>query len=134
MNEDLVEHLLGEVVVTRQQFTTATEAFTTATEAFNDATKHIKWNRINTIIQYVLISVVVLMLGAGAVYYTSEKKASCVRGNDLRLDITSSLDSNAAAIGFAIAIVSAAPDEKFKEYMEVYDDQPKPKVLELREC
>lgn len=134
MNDELVERLLEEVVETRKLFATATETFSTATQSFNNATKHIKWNRRNTVIQYVLISVVVMMLCVGVVYYNSERKASCHRGNDLRLDISSSLDSNAAAIGVAIAIVSAAPEEKFEEYMDIYNEQEKPEVLELREC
>ena len=134
MNDELVERLLEEVAATRKLFATATEAFTTATTSFNDAARSINWNRRNTIIQYVLISIVVLMLAGGTIYYTSEKTAACERGNDLRLDITSSLDDNAAAIGFALAVVSDAPDEKFQEYMDVYNDQAKPEVLELREC
>jgi len=127
MNDELAEKLLTELVETRK-------SFTTATESFNTATAQIKWNRINTVIQYVLIAVVAIMLGLGVTYYMDEKQAACERGNDLRVQIALSLDFNATAIGAALAVVSGASPETFDDYMDVYENQEKPPILELREC
>lgn len=120
MNDELVERLLDELSATRQ--------------SFDAATAQIKWNRRNTIIQYILIAVVLIMLFGGLVYYLDDQKASCEHDNDLRISISNSLDSNAWAIGVALAVVSNASDETFREYMEVYGKQDKPQVLELRDC
>lgn len=120
MNDTQVERLLDELARTR--------------ESFDTAITQIKWNRINTVIQYCLIVAMFVMGTLGAIYYLDEKHAQCERGNDLRMSITNSLDANAAAIGIALATVSGAPDDAFREYMEVYSEQDKPSALELREC
>lgn len=127
MRDEQVERILNELARTR-------ESFDAATETFNTAIEHIQWNRRNTIIQYFLIFLVVCMLGMGSIYYLNEKHANCVRGNDLRVAIVDAIDSNARAIGTALAVVSNAPDAKFKEYMEVYNQQDKPLALETRKC
>jgi hypothetical protein len=134
MNDELVERLLEEVVATRTLFATATEAFTDATTSFNEATGHIKWNRTNTVIQYVLIVAVALIMALGFVYYKDDKRETCERGNDLRMSIQNSLDANAAAIGVALVIVADAPEGTFQEYMKAYQEQDKPEALKTREC
>ena len=120
MKEEQVDRLLEELARTR--------------ESFDQAIKSIKWNRFNTIVQYVLISVIVVMLAVGTNYWVAEKRASCERGNDLRRDIQNSLDKNAGAIGIALTIVTGAPDERLQEYIDAYNQQDKPAVLRLREC
>jgi hypothetical protein len=127
MQDEQVERLLEELVRTR-------ESFDSATVSFDAAIKQIKWNRINTIIQYALIAIVLIMLFFGSIYYLGEKNASCERGNDLRSDISDSLDSNALAIGAALVIVTGAPQERFDDYIDAYAQQNKPEVLTLRNC
>lgn len=102
--------------------------------SFDEAIKQVKWNRINTIVQYVLIAIVIFMLGFGVIYYLNEKKMACVRGNELRVDIQESLDSNAASIGAALVVVAHASNEDFQKYLDVYNQQNKPEVLNLRSC
>lgn len=120
MNDEQVERLLTELSETRK--------------SFDAAIGQIKWNRINTIIQYVLLAIVLVMIVLGVSYYLDEQRAACIRGNDLRTSIQNSLDSNAAAIGTALVIVADAPKEKFIEYMEAYAQQEKPPALKTREC
>lgn len=120
MNDEQVERILVELTATRK--------------SFDAAINQIKWNRINTTIQYVLIAIVALMFGFGIRYYLDEKQATCERGNELRAKIVNSLDTNAAAIGIALVIVTDAPNEKFIEYMEAYGEQEKSPALELRDC
>lgn len=120
MNDDQVERLLKELVETRK--------------SFDKAAEQIRWNRINTIIQYCLTAVIVVMIILGVSYYLDEKQATCERGNDLRRAIDHSLNSNAHAIGTALVIVTNASDEKFNEYMEAYNQQDKPPALKLRDC
>jgi len=120
VNDEQVERILTELTKTR--------------ESFEAAINQIRWNRINTAIQYVLLAVVVVMLGVGVKYYLDEKQLSCERGNDLRQDIQSSLDSNAASIGATLVIVTDAPEGIFQEYLDIYNQQNEPEVLRLRSC
>lgn len=120
MDEDLVEQLLQELRETRKTFEHAIVA--------------IRWNKINTIVQYVLISVVVLMLVFGVLYYLDDKREACERGNATRASIQISLDAHAAAIGTALAIVTDAPDARLQEYLEAYADQADPEILKPRQC
>jgi hypothetical protein len=127
MNENQIDQLLQELVSTRK-------SFDAATASFNAATRQIRWNRINTTIQYVLIFVVAVMFCFGVVYYLDQQRESCERGNALRTSIKDSLDSNAIAIGVALAVVSDAPEGKFQEYLNEYGKQEKPEALKLRNC
>ena len=120
MNDDQIERLLAELTATRK--------------SFDAAVTTIRWTRINTIIQYVLLSVVAGMIIFGVLYYLDDKQESCERGNELRVAIRDSLDSNAASIGIALSIVTDAPHERFEEYMEAYNQQEKPPALDLRNC
>ena len=127
MNDELVERLLAELVETRK-------SFADATVSFNKATSQIKWNRVNTAIQYILIVAVVIIMAAMGIYYMDERKEACERGNTLRAQIAISLDYNAAAIGAALAAVTGASPETLQDYMDAYNSQEKPPVLHLREC
>lgn len=128
MTDEQLERFIQEMVKTR-------ESFDTATETFSKAIKQIKWNRVNTIIQYVLIAIVLVMFGLGIRYYLEEKQASCERSNDFRVSVQSSMVSNARAIGVALAVVTGAPDSRFQEYMDAYNEaQDTPDILDLREC
>lgn len=127
MRDEQVERILAELANTR-------ESFDNATAAFNTAINQIRWNRINTIIQYCLLGLVLIMLVLGGLYYLGEKQDECERDNTLRSNISSSLDSNAIAIGTALVIVTNAPQERFDEYIQAYAKQNKPEVLALREC
>lgn len=120
MNDEQTERLIEELSRTR--------------ESFDEAIRQIKWNRINTVIQYIMLVVVVIILIFGASYYLDEKKASCERGNELRSDISNSLDTNARAVGAALVIVTGASPERFAEYVDAYNQQDKPEVLKLRSC
>jgi len=120
MKDEQVDQLLEELRATR--------------ESFDRATSSIKWNRFNTIVQYVLIAFVMVIIGSGVIYYLHERKVACERGNDLRITVQGSLDNNAAAIGAALVIVTGASQERFQEYMDAYNQQEKPDILELREC
>lgn len=120
MNDEQVERILAELVTTRK--------------SFDAAIGQIRWNRINTAIQYVLLALVVIMFSLGTRYYLDEKRATCERGNELRLSIVDSLDSNAAAIGLALVIVTDASEESFKEYMDAYNQQEPPPALGVRDC
>lgn len=127
MKDELAEQLLNELVETRKSFSNATNSFSTAVN-------QIKWNRRNTVIQYALIAVVIIMICLGVAYYLDDRHAACQRGNDLRLSIMISLDHNAASIGAALGVVTGASPEKVNEYMDAYYRQPKPPGLELRDC
>ena len=127
MKDEMAEQLLAELIATRKSFSDATNSFSTAID-------QIKWNRRNTVIQYVLIAVVICMIGFGVAYYLDEKHAACERSNDLRLAVMISLDHNAASIGAALGIVTGASPDTVADYMQAYFDQPEPPGLELREC
>lgn len=127
MNDEQAERFITELIETRR-------VFNDAMETFKGATNSIRWTRINTTVQYVLLVAVLFLYTFGAAYYINDKHASCVRGNDLRVSIGDSLDANATAIGVALTVVTEAPQEKFEQYLEVYNRQPKPPALELRDC
>lgn len=131
MNEERIERLLDELESTRKTFEAAGKTFETAV-------KQIKWNKINTIIQYTMLVVVGFMLIFGFFYYLRDKKAACQRGNQTRTAIQVSLDNNARAIGIALVIVADVPQEEIpqilEEYMEVYLEQADPEILQHREC
>ncbi len=120
MNDEQVEQLLVELGKTRQ--------------SFEKAIGQIKWNRINTFIQYGMLALLLVMVVCGIVYYLDDKQEACERGNEFRVAIQNSLDSNAASIGIALTIVTGASEERFLEYMEAYNQQEKPDILELRDC
>lgn len=120
MKEEQVDRLLEELAKTR--------------ESFDVAARSIKWSRRNTIIQYGLIFVVVCMLLSLGLYYKNQQHAACVRGNDLRMSIATSLDNNAAAIGASLVIVTGASPEDFDAYMDAYSQQAKPEALKIRGC
>lgn len=120
MDDAQVEELLSELSKTR--------------ESFEKAIGAIRWNKINTVIQYCLILVVAVMMGLGVVFYLDQRQEDCERGNETRAAISGSLDSNATAIGVALATVAGASADTFQEYLDVYNSQPKPEVLQPREC
>lgn len=134
ITEEQLTQLIGEFSETRK-------SFDQATEKFGEAVHQIKWNRRNTKIQYALIVLVVIAYISGVLFYIqdqedyrSDQRAACVRGNEIREQISVSLDSHATAIGVALTVVSEAPQEKFEQYLEIYRQQPKPEALVLREC
>lgn len=120
MDDAQVELLLSELSETRKSFDAAIGA--------------IRWNRINTIIQYILIVIVMVMSLLGVVYYLDQRREDCERDNSTRAAFEDSLDANAAAIGVALATVSGAEAAVFQEYLEVYAAQPKPEALQPRSC
>lgn len=103
-------------------------------ESFDKAISAVRWNRVNTIILYVLIGVVFLL---GALFVRdslSERHNNCERDNALRAAVLESNMDTAAAIGAAIAAVSNASPEQYAEYLEVYRNQKPPEALNPREC
>jgi hypothetical protein len=120
MNDELVEQLLSELSKTR--------------ESFDSVVKTIRWTRANTIIQYVLLTIVLIMGAVGVIYYADDKREQCERGNEFRVAISNSIDSNAAAIGLTLVEMTGSSPERFEEFLEVYQSQAKPEILEPREC
>ena len=120
MDEDQLERLLVELAATRA--------------SLDAATKAIKWNKINTIIQYCLLFAVFVMGTVGVVYYFDDRRRNCEAGNETRQAINEAIDVKAAAIGFAIAVVSNAPEEALERYLEIYNEQADPAILSPREC
>jgi len=119
MNDELLGELISELRETRK--------------SFEDAIQSIKWNKRNTVIQYVLI-VVVFFLGAiGVINYMNYKQQSCERGNELKIAVDHGQRENAFAIGAALAVVFNAPQERLDQYLAAYDEQ-RPERIELREC
>jgi predicted negative regulator of RcsB-dependent stress response len=119
MNDELLGELISELKETRT--------------SFNDAINSIKWNKRNTVIQYILI-VVVFFLGALAfISYRNYQQQSCERSNELKIAVDTSSRENAFAIGAALAVVFNAPQERLDQYVAAYNDQ-RPQRIELREC
>jgi hypothetical protein len=127
MNDELAEKLLVELAETRQ-------SFVTAAEAFDKAIKQIRWNRVNTAIQYLLLFVVIIMIGFAVDYYFDDKRESCERGNELRSSIVTYSEHEAARIGIALTVVTGASEDKFEEYMEAFRSQDVPEAFQLRDC
>ena len=127
MDEGQVESLLGKVDEL------LTELAGTR-EEFSKVVSSIKWNRINTIIQYCLIVIVFLIGSAVVANYVSYRNAACNRSNELKTYVSQSQDNNALAIGVALAAVLGGSEEQLQQYLDVYNVQQKDQVLELREC
>lgn len=119
MNDELLGELISELRDTRA--------------SFNDAINSIKWNKRNTVIQYILI-VVVFFLGALAlISYQNYQHQTCERSNDLKITVDNGMRENAFAIGAALAVVFNAPQERLDQYLAAYDEQ-RPERITLREC
>lgn len=128
MNEEQVETLLNELRATRA-------SFDAANEVFSAAIKSIKWNRINTAIQYCLIVLVFVFGAIATMSYINYKDASCDRSNDLRITVAAGMEQNAFAIGSALAVVFNADQESLEKYLQAYNDQrPTREILQLRNC
>jgi hypothetical protein len=122
-----VNELLEELVLTRESFVTANHAFERAINA-------IRWNRINTIIQYALIILVFVLGWVGVMNYMNYRQQNCERSNEQRLTIQASMQQNAFAIGVALQTVFNAPDERFQEYLDAYNAQTPQEAFAIREC
>jgi hypothetical protein len=120
MNDEQLDQLLLELGKTR--------------ESFDSVVKTIKWTRINTIVQYALLAVVLVMGCLGVIYYLDDKRENCERGNEFRAAIDNTMTENATAIGAALVIVAGASHDDFLAYMEAYNDQPRPEILKPRSC
>jgi hypothetical protein len=120
MNDELVEQLLSELSKTR--------------ESFDSVVKTIRWTRFNTIVQYALLVMVLIMGGIGVAFYLDDKQEQCERDIKFRDAIADSVDSNAMAIGLALVEVSGASPDRFQDYVEAYQHQDQPEILELRSC
>jgi hypothetical protein len=120
MNDEQLDQLLSELSKTR--------------ESFDSVVKTIRWTRINTIVQYALLAVVLIMGSLGVAYYLDDKRENCERGNEFRASIDNTMTANAAAIGAALVTVTGASHEDFLEYMEAYNHQPRPEILKPRSC
>lgn len=108
--------------------------FSAASDYFSQAVGQIKWNRRNTIIQYVLSTVLAVVMIAGGLFYWQEHHEQCLERNEIRSTIVESLDDHARAIGLALVAVTNAPPEKVEEYMASYRNQFHPPILELQDC
>lgn len=120
MNAEQVDRLIDELSETRK--------------SLDSAVKAIRWNKINTVIQYVLLFAVFLMGTIGVAYYFNDRRDQCDRDNNLRAAVNDSFDTQAGSIGIALSVVSNASPEKLQQYIEVYRNQPRPEALSQRSC
>lgn len=127
MNDEQADKLLQELASTR-------ESFDKTSKTFEDAVSSIRWNRINTIIQYCLIVVVFLLGALGFAFYSNEQREECEEANLFRITVVEAMEENAFSIGAALAIVFNASDESLNEYLQAYTDQHTEDRFPLREC
>lgn len=120
MNHEQMDKLLFELAATR--------------ESFDVAIERVRWNKINAMIQYLLLSAALIFGVIGFAYYRSEQHAACVSDNQMRADFRNELQQQAAAIGVSISIVSGAEEGKYEEYIKLYGDQMHSEFLMPREC
>lgn len=120
MNDEQVDKLIAELAATRK--------------SLDAAVTTIRWNKVNTIIQYVLIVLVFIIGAVGIGYYFDQRHEDCVRGNETREAINKRVDASAAAVGVAIATLGDIPQETVDQYVELYRITVEPTVLQPRSC
>lgn len=117
-----------------EQLETLIEELRLTRGTFDRAVSTIHWNKINTIIQYVALAMILILGAVCFVWYLDEKHDSCVEHNDIRRATVNEMESTAAAIGIALQTVSGADHAQFQLYMETYIEQAEHEDLVQREC
>ena len=120
MNEEQVDELLGELARTRDSFDSAIGA--------------VKWNKINTFIQYCLIAIVFLFGALGIRYYVDDRHDTCVAGNEFRRTMIAAQEKYALNFATALAAKLKGDEQDVQDFMDIYGDLPVPEVLITREC
>lgn len=120
MNEEQVDKLLVELALTR--------------DSFNKSINSVRWNKINTIIQYVLIAMVFVVGGLVYKNYQNDQHTACVSSNLFRTTVVNAQQVYVENIARALAKKLNGTEQDVQEFMQIYSEEPIPKVLQLREC
>ena len=127
MDDRQLDELIFELSETRKSFDAANLTFQAAVSS-------IKWNKINTIILYTAVVLMLLMGIVGVRFYFDERKATCVEHNEIRAATVSGDMETAYAIGIALESVSGASHTEFEEYLRIVREQPIAPALQTRDC
>jgi hypothetical protein len=101
-----------------------------ANDSFSKAISSIRWNRINTAIQYFLIALFFVLGSVIFINYRSDKHDACVARNEL----ATVQERNTLAIGAALATMFNADSSQVDRYMDLYREQNPLRDLNLQEC
>jgi hypothetical protein len=103
-------------------------------ESFDDAIKSVRWNKINTSIQYGLIAIVVVFGFLGFRFYQDDRHDACVATNEFRQTIVAAQEKYALNFATALAKKLNGDSEDVREFMLIYSSLPTPEVLVQKEC
>ena len=120
MNEEQVDQLLAELAQTR--------------DAFSTAIGSVRWNKVNTIIQYCLLAILLFIGGLVYKNYRDDQHAACVSANEFRVTIVNAQQVYVENVARALAKKLGGDEADVRDFMEIYSQQPLPEVLKLREC